>query len=227
MNKPYIVCHMMTSVDGRIDCAMTAQLAGVDEYYKTLNELDTPTTLSGRVTAELELALPGTFRAKNNVVYGKEGFSKKTDASGYEVVVDTRGTLLWNDDAQYDKPHLIITSEQVSREYVDYLDGKNISWIACGKERTDLKRAVEILAGKFAVKRLAVVGGPKINSAFLSEGLLDEISILIGAGIDGRKDMPAVFDGFAMNRAVTSLKLKDVKAFDSGAVWLRYIPQGA
>lgn len=23
MNKPYIVCHMMASVDGRIDCAMT------------------------------------------------------------------------------------------------------------------------------------------------------------------------------------------------------------
>ena len=26
MNKPYIVCHMMTSVDGRIDCAMTEHL---------------------------------------------------------------------------------------------------------------------------------------------------------------------------------------------------------
>ena len=29
MNKPYIVCHMMTSVDGRIDCAMTEHLPGV------------------------------------------------------------------------------------------------------------------------------------------------------------------------------------------------------
>lgn len=26
MNKPYILCHMMTSVDGRIDCAMTEHL---------------------------------------------------------------------------------------------------------------------------------------------------------------------------------------------------------
>ena len=33
MNKPYIVFHMMTSVDGRIDCAMTEQLPGVAEYY--------------------------------------------------------------------------------------------------------------------------------------------------------------------------------------------------
>lgn len=33
MNKPYIIVHMMTSVDGRIDCGMTAQLAGEPEYF--------------------------------------------------------------------------------------------------------------------------------------------------------------------------------------------------
>lgn len=64
MNKPYIICHMMTSVDGRIDCAMTSQLPGVEDYYKTLDELNVPTTVSGRVTAELEMAEPGFFEAK-------------------------------------------------------------------------------------------------------------------------------------------------------------------
>ena len=64
MIKPYIVCHMMTSVDGRIDCAMTEHLPGVQEYYDTLNALDAPTRISGRVTAELEMALPGKFEAK-------------------------------------------------------------------------------------------------------------------------------------------------------------------
>ena len=48
---------MMTSLDGRIDCAMTSQLKGVDDYYKTLGMLNAPTTVSGRVTAELEMAL--------------------------------------------------------------------------------------------------------------------------------------------------------------------------
>lgn len=56
MNKPYIVCHMMVSVDGRIDCAMTEQLPGVQEYYATLEALEAPTRVSGRVTAELEMA---------------------------------------------------------------------------------------------------------------------------------------------------------------------------
>lgn len=222
MTKPYIVCHMMISVDGRIDCGMTAKLTGVDEYYKTLNALDIPTTLSGRVTAELELALPGKFEAKNSESYGKEGFSKKKDAQSYEVVVDTKGTLLWDNDNSYSEPHLIIMGEAVSKAYLEYLDSKDISWIICGKESIDRARAVEILAQEFGVERMGIVGGAAINGAFLDAGLTDEISILIGPGIDGRAGMPAVFDGLPMDREPIALKLKDVVTYDSGAVWLRY-----
>ena len=150
MNKPYIVCHMMTSVDGRIDCAMTEHLPGVQEYYDTLDALDAPTRISGRVTAELEMALPGKFEAKTAEALGKEAFSKAADAEGYEIVVDTHGTLLWGESAEDERPLLILTSEQVSKEYLAYLNGKHISWIACGKEHVDLKRACEILAAEFA-----------------------------------------------------------------------------
>jgi len=222
MKKPHIICHMMTSVDGRIDCAMTSLLPGVDDYYATLNALDVPTTVSGRVTAELEMAEPGVFMAQDKTPYGKEGFSKAADAAGYEVVVDTHGKLLWPDCAGMEKPYLIITSQQVPQEYLHYLDGQHISWIACGEQKIDLARASEILAEHFGVQRMGVVGGPAINTAFLDAGLLDEISILIGAGVDGRWEMPSVFDGRAMDYPLTHLHLADVKKFDSEAVWLRY-----
>lgn len=51
------------------------------------------------------------------------------------------------------KPYLIVTSEKVSKEYLDYLDRQNISWIACVKEHVDLARATEILAEQFGVER--------------------------------------------------------------------------
>ena len=212
----------MSSIDGRIDCAMTSQIAGVDEYYKTLNDLETPARLSGRITAELEMALPGKFSPKKNETIGKETFSKKKDSKELDIVVDTKGILLWDDDSKYEKHHLIITSEKVTKEYLDFLDSKKISWIACGKEKIDLAKSMEILSKEFKVKRLAVVDGPLINSSFLDAGLLDEISILIGLGIDGRKGMPGVFDGFAMDHPVTKLKLKEIKTYDDGAVWIRY-----
>ena len=162
MTRPYTICHMMTSIDGRIDCAMTAQLKGVDEYYKTLDSLNTPARLSGRITAELEMALPGKYESKNEEKYDKDGISKKKDSEAFDIVVDTKGILLWDDDSKYEKHHLIITSENVHKEYLDYLDSKKISWIACGKEKINLKKAVEILYKEFNIKRLAVVGGPLI-----------------------------------------------------------------
>ncbi len=222
MKKPYIICHMMTSADGRIDCAMTEHLPGVQEYYETLDALRTPSRVSGRVTAQLEMSLPGTFQSKENVPLGKTAFSKAAEADGYEIVMDTKGTLLWEADADSARPLLIVTSESVSREYLRYLDEQHISWIACGKAQIDLKRVCEILEAQFGVERMAVVGGGHINAGFLEAGLLNEVSLLIGAGIDGRGGMAAVFDGLPMDRPVTPLKLTDVKAFESGAVWLRY-----
>ena len=171
MKKPYIVCHMMTSVDGRIDCAMTEHLPGVQEYYAALDELDAPTRVSGRVTAQLEMAKPGTFRSERPEPIGKEAFAKHADANGYEIVADTRGTLLWDGTEEDGRPLLILTCEQVSRDYLDYLDRLNISWIACGKERIDLNRACEILAETFGVERMAVVGGGRI-SYYLTQRLL-------------------------------------------------------
>lgn len=139
MNKPYIICHMMTSVDGRIDCAMTSQLPGVEDYYKTLDGLNVPTTVSGRVTAELEMAEPGFFEAKNSETYTQEGFSKKADAKGYEIIVDTKGKLLWPDASDMDKPYLIITSEQVT-ERISGISGRTAYLMDCLRKRTDRSR---------------------------------------------------------------------------------------
>ena len=138
------------------------------------------------------------------------------------MVADTHGKLLWPDVGEPEKPLLILTSEQVPQEYLNYLDSRNISWIAVGRERIDLARAAEILAEEFGVERMAVVGGSAINTSFLDAGLLDEVSILMGTGIDGRGGMPAVFDGLPMSHPVIPLCLTDVQKFDSGAVWLRY-----
>lgn len=82
---------------------------------------------------------------------------------------------------------------------------------------------MDILATEFGIKRLAIVGGGKINGGFLNAGLVDEVSILIGPGIDGRTGQPSLFDGRPGNRQPVALQLKDVKSYEDGAVWLRYL----
>lgn len=224
MNKPYIVCYMMTSVDGRIDCDMVAQLAGVEDYYPLLDELGLQSAVSGKTTARLELAEVGEFQSENASPFGKETVSKKAESSnGYTIVLDTKGTLLWKHDSEYDKPHILLLSQQVSQEYLTYLDEKNISYIVTGKTRIDLVAACEALKETFGIDRMGIVGGPANNTAFLDAGLLDEVIVLIGAGIDGRASFPPVF-----NRAdngsskPTPLTLVEAKTYDSGAVFIRY-----
>lgn len=223
MNRPYILCHMMMSLDGRIDCGMTIQLPGNNKYYSALNALDAPTRVSGRVTAATEMTSGQEFKSTSNKAVDKECFAKNIDAISYNIVVDTKGTLLWDREDGGSQPHLIIMSEQASVGYLEYLDKQGISWITAGEKKVDLTRAMEILNEQFGIKRLAVVGGGKINGGFLQAGLIDEVSVVIGAGIDGRIGQPSLFDGRPDDSHPLSLQLKDMQTYpDDGTVWLRY-----
>ena len=134
--------------------------------------------MNGRVTAAMEMAGPGCFKAEHAVPVGKECVARHAAAAGYQVVLDSKGTLLWSDDDGAETPLLVILSEQAPQEYLAYLDGRHISWIVCGKDEVDLRRAVELLYSEFGVRRMTVAGGGTINGAFLDAGLLDEMSIL-------------------------------------------------
>lgn len=212
----------MESLDGRIDCAMTEKLAGSEEYYSAIKELEIPTVIFGRVTAQMEVTSEPPFSGDAGVPLGKETVHKATDAAGYTVVADTRGTLGWSDGTADGRPLLILLSERAGQNYLKYLESKGISYIATGRERIDLARAAEILYSEFGVKRLGVEGGGTVNAGFLAAGLLDEISIILAPGIDARGGMRASFDGLPLGTEPVRLKLLSAKSFDDGAVWLRY-----
>lgn len=214
MIRPHIICHMMISIDGRIDCEMTAKISGVKEYYDSLKALNVQATVSGRVTAQLELAQDGEFVSKKEEIFGREGFSKKCDSDNYCVVVDTKGSLLWTHPKELNQPLIVITTMSVKKDYLDYLDSERISWIAVGEKQIDLVHACEILAREFGIERMAIVGGGHINAGFLREGLLDEVSLVVGPAIDGRAGMTALFDGWDAQKEPTPLKLETVNRYN-------------
>lgn len=222
MIRPYIICHMMSLLDGRIDCDVTEQIESGDEYYDALNQLDCPSTLMGRVTMQMHYALPEPFIAENTTHIGEEQFHKAISAKGYLVAIDSTGKLCWPQNQFDGMPLLVITSEECPEEYLRTLTKQHISWIATGKDRIDLPRAMEILCKEFNVDRLSITGGGNINGAFLKEGLLDEVSMMWCPGIDGRKDMVAVFDGLPSCYPPTRLKLSSVNQIGE-TIWARYL----
>ncbi len=156
--RPYIICHMVSSVDGRIDCSMVEHISG-DEYNSTLADLNCPVELEGRVTMEHYSAEHGYFVAPDGAKpVGKPSVHIAVQSERYTVAVDTRGRLRWPSSTINGAPLICIVSEQVSQAYLDTLKAQGISWICCGQERVSLYFAMEILYRDFGVKRLAVLG---------------------------------------------------------------------
>ncbi len=221
--KPYIVCHMMSSLDGRIDCAMTEQLGSSSPYYETLASFNCKSMLMGRVTMQMHYAMQEPYSAVDPMPVGKTEIFKARDADSFLIAVDTMGKLSWDKNEFDGQQLLVVVSELCPKEYVDYLKAKHISYIACGKNKIDLKEACELLNQEFHIDRLLLTGGGNINGAFLQEGLIDELSVIIGPGIDGRAGMAAMFDGILdSERSATLCNLESVQRLEHDMVWLKY-----
>lgn len=217
-----IICYMYASLDGRIDCAMTEKLDPTSKsYYEHLESFGDFTQINGKTTNEMHYAEKGVFMTKSYSPAGKS-FCKAQDAKGYQVCMDTRGTLLWGENQVAGKPLVVVTSEKTSTEYLEYLKSKKISYITCGEEKIDLKEAVSILEKEFGVKLAVITGGGHINAAFLDAGLIDEVEMMFGPGIDGRAGWAASFDGREQDKEPILLDLMDVQKLENGNVFLKY-----
>lgn len=211
----------MQSLDGRVACDMVDKISG-DEYYTALDTLACHSHVEGKMSYQIHYCGFEEYKSESGLPVGKETFHIANKANGYSISVDTRGTLLW--EGTDNSNRLCIVSEQVTEDYLTYLCEKGISYIATGKERIDLRRAMEILHEEFGVERVAVVGGGKINGGFLAAGLIDEVSVMIAPGIDGRMGQPSLFDGITDKDDFlpTSLTFKEVSTFPNGVIWARY-----
>lgn len=217
-----IICFMYASLDGRIDCAMTEKIdPEAKSYYEHLASFGDFTQINGKTTNAMHYAADGVFESKNNQECG-ECFYKASDSSGYQVCMDTRGTLLWETNKVDGKPLVVVTSEKASAEYLEYLKSRGISYIACGSEKIDLKKAVSILEKDFHVKLAVLTGGGHINASFLDAGLVDEVEMMFGPGIDGREGWAASFDGRAQDKNPVLLDLQEVEKLEKGTVLLKY-----
>lgn len=220
--RPRVICHMMSTVEGKIDGGAMRDISGDGDYERTGDMLDGDAWICGRTTMQQHFA-DGTFVSKSNKNTGPQPPFVARRAESYAICVDTRGTLVWN-SGDLDGEHLIcIISEQAADDYVDDLRRKQISHIVAGRDSVDLPKAVEQLGEKFGIRTLLLEGGGHINGGFLEAGLVDELSLLIAPGIDGRHDIATVFDGVdpARTKAVP-LALKSVERRSNDILWLRY-----
>jgi 2,5-diamino-6-(ribosylamino)-4(3H)-pyrimidinone 5'-phosphate reductase len=221
--RPYIICHMLSTIDGRIDGSSLKGILRGNDYETIHAKLKGDAWACGRTTMQMHFAEKKLFTSRSRTPAGTQPVFVARRAKSYAIVVDTMGKLRWSRN-EISGDHLIcVVSERASKEYLAYLRTKEISYIVAGKNSVDLAKAVRLLGRPFGIKRLLLEGGGHINGAFVESGLVDEISLLLVAAVDGRKDVPTVFDGIStrVNKAV-QFKLTWVERRKNDILWLRY-----
>ena len=221
--KPRIICHMLSSLDGRTDGDSLEAVTTEGEYEATSAPFEADGWICGRKTMQEILGDDEPFASTENRPAGPQPTHVARKAPFYAVAVDTLGKLRWTSgDLRGD--HLIcLLSERASVDYLDGLRDKGVSYVVAGDEAIDLPTAVEKLGEHFGIRTLLLEGGGHVNGAFLAAGLVDEVSILLVPGIDGRQGIAATFDGMSVpGGAAVPLKLRSVEQRAGDTLWLRY-----
>ncbi|WP_118180221.1 dihydrofolate reductase family protein [Paraburkholderia phosphatilytica] len=223
MSKPHIVCHMMSSIDGRSLTDGWNLDYATDLYENTAATFEADAWVCGRVTMQ-EIS-HGTDYPKGLAsapVPRTDRFTNR-DASQYAISIDPHGKVAWQSDTAL-KSHVVeVLSEAVSDDYLAYLQSIGVSYLFGGKHELDLAAVVDTLQRELKIDKLIVEGGSHVCGAFVNAGIVDEVSVLLVPIVDGRCEHPSSFE-IAMDRwtAPTSLALKSVNKAAHGAVWLRY-----
>ena len=221
--RPYIICHMLSSVDGKIDGTALRAVTTEGDYEATGTQLEGDAWICGRTTMQMHFAEEEPFVSASHRPAGQQPVHVARKAKSYAISVDTTGKLRWESGDLYGDHLICILSERVSEDYLSMLRDKGISYIVAGEFAVDLDKAVNVLSEHFGIRRLLLEGGGQINGAFLQAGLVDEVSLLLVPGIDGRHDVIAVFDGVeAANRTAVPLKLTSIERREKDTLWLRY-----
>ena len=221
--RPYTICHMLSSIDGRIDGAVLRRVIPGGLYESTGARLRGDAWVCGRTTMELHFAEKRRFRSRSRSRAGSRSVHVARRSASYAVSIDTLGKLRWS-SGDIDGDHLIcVVSQRAPGDYLTYLRDRGISYVVTGRTSVDLASAVRLLARHFGIRRLLLEGGGNINGGFLQAHLVDEVSLLLAPGIDGRREAPTVFDG--VNPSLTNavrLTLMSVKKQKNGTLWIRY-----
>jgi 2,5-diamino-6-(ribosylamino)-4(3H)-pyrimidinone 5'-phosphate reductase len=224
--RPRVVCHMMSSLDGRIVTEGWPQSDEGRRQYEVVHEgYQGDGWICGRVTMEQHFAQglrSDAEIAREHAGAPREDFRAPGDHESFAFAVDASGRLAW-ETADIDGDHVVaILSERVSDEYLAFLRGRGVSYLLAGAREVDLPLALEKVGARFGVRTLMLEGGGRINGGMLRAGLIDEVSVLVAPVVDGRMGTPALFDVDGDDATPHRLELEAVERRADGVLWLRY-----
>ena len=235
MFRPYIICHMVTSIDGKVtgDYLYRPECEkATDIYYEINRNYKADGFICGRVTMEGSFTngyypdLSGYEPVKPDPVPMNFWLDEEYMSGFYAVAFDPKGKLGWksnriiDEDPGYGGAQIIeVLTEAVDERYLAYLQEMEIPYIFAGETEIDVELALHTLA-VHGINTLLLEGGSVVNGYFERADMIDELSLVIAPVIADAGDKPLFMDS---TRA--DFKLKELKQYDNGVVWMNYVKE--
>jgi len=218
---PYVICHMIPSVDGRI---VTGRWPLPDAAYgcyeRAAASFKADAWLIGRVSMAPYSGRGRVPRSAAPVPAGD--FIAPHKAKSFAIALDPSGKLAFK-KADIDGEHVItVLTGRASEAHKAYLRSTGVSYLIGGRETIDLRGVLRRMRSKFGIKKVLLEGGGKINGAMLKAGLIDELSLLMAPVADGTNGAATLFDSGEERHKAARLKLLSCETLAGGVVWLRY-----
>jgi riboflavin biosynthesis pyrimidine reductase len=221
--RPYVICHMTPSIDGKIVTSnwRSMRIASA-EYERTAQTLGADAWIIGRVSMAPYAGKSRVPRRQSKRRIPRKDFIAHPEARSYAIAIDPSGKLTWRSNAIDDEHVITVLSQRVSDDYLAFLRSRGISYLFGGKASIDLRSVLAKLRTAFGIRKLLLEGGGKINGSFLAAGLIDELSVLIAPVADGSVGTPTLFDATSGRGVARALRLMSVARLRGDLVWLRY-----
>lgn len=190
MAKPYLITHMLTSLNGKIAGGFGNSPAfepAWQAYEAVYRDLNADAWLGGRITtqslAEGDVEFPSEFDDFAGDFIAD--FQEKT----FVVSADPKGKVHWQNSTAIfggrEAGHLLcLVTHQADKAYLAHLRNIGVSYLIVGENELDLVLALDKLNQYFGIKRLVLAGGGAINGAFARQGLIDEIHLIVAPTIE-------------------------------------------
>jgi riboflavin biosynthesis pyrimidine reductase len=235
--RPYIICHMGTSIDGRLHPSrFTAPPPGVSRdvlrghYERIHDQFGADGWIVGRRTMS-EMAKGAERTLKDAPKVARKAHVAARNGRKLAIGIDPSGRVHYGKDNIGGDHAVAVLGEQVRDAYLAELREDGVSYVFAGAKGDDLPGAMEEIASLLGVKTLLLEGGGKINGAFLKHRLIDEFSTLIHPAVDGVAGSQSIvdYDGPEGDRpgAGQSLRLTHCETLEGGMVWLRHAVERA
>lgn len=213
---PKIIIHNSISIDG----SLTGFEPNMELHYQIAGQYHPDAHMIGSNTIKVGIELYGDGIPREE----PSDFMKPKREKHLPlwVIIDTKGTLqgMLHTCRRFEmcRDIVLLISETTPPEYIDYLTERSYVYHVVGRSHVDLKNACQLLMKQYEIHTILTDTGRILSNLLLSQGLVQEISLLVHPIIIGNE----AYSIFSILEKPITVTLKKTETFNHGYMWLEY-----